>query len=678
MWKVMANFMLIAIAILYCFLAIVEGAKLQKFTAEYGRFDGTNHTMFRVTEPAGIINGALRLTGDSAKKDFPLCNQSGRILLNHHFKLWEKHTNQTLVASFNTSFLFIVHRLEDYYPTGGGLAFMIGADLMPPNSFGQFLGLTNTTLESTNNSANRFIAVEFDTSRQFFDPDDNHVGININSIKSIKNESLAPHNITIAPMRGSKYYNVWVDYDGRNMVIDVYIAEQPEREGPTPPKPRSPILSADHLDLREHLNQQASFGFSASTGNGTQSNCGTQLKCVLRWNLTVQHFSDTGEEPDKRKKIVLGAGLAVLVLVLVFVVGFGYHFHKQRAATRGSNLVGALISLPASPREFKFKDLKKATSSFDEKNKLGQGGFGMVYRGMLVKENMEIAVKLFSRESIKGQRDFLSELTIINRLRHKHLVKLLGWCHKKGKLLIVYEYMPNGSLDKHLFIGPNKEPLEWNLRYKIISGVASALHYLHNEYDQRVIHRDLKASNIMLDSNFNAKLGDFGLARALDNEKTSYAEAEGVLGTLGYIAPECFLTRKATRKSDIYAFGAMLLEVVCGQRPGTRIAGFQFLVDWVWLLHRDGKLLEAVDQRLGDNYTAEEANRLLLLGLACSHPDAIPNVPPFKPAFIWPAGGPMDMDSVITMSMTTSDSVSELSPRNLSGENNVGHTDSLL
>lgn len=242
--------------------------------------------------------------------------------------------------------------------------------------------------------------------------------------------------------------------------------------------------------------------------------------------------------------------------------------------------------------------------------------------------------------------------------------------------------MPNGSLDQHLFIGPNKEPLQWNLRHKIILGVASALHYLHNEYDQRVVHRDLKASNIMLDSEFNTRLGDFGLARALDNGKTSY-EAEGVRGTMGYIAPECFLTGKATRQSDIYAFGAVLLEVVCGQRPGTRIAGFQFLVDWVWMLHRDGKLLEAVDQRLGDNYVGEEANGLLLLGLACSNPKASERpkaedilqiisgtmsmlvVPPYKPAFVWAAdgttdmdialaNGAMDMNSVNTMSITVS------------------------
>lgn len=276
---------------------------------------------------------------------------------------------------------------------------------------------------------------------------------------------------------------------------------------------------------------------------------------------------------------------------------------------------------------------------------------------------------------------------------------MIGWCHKNGKLLIVYEYMPNGSLDKHLFVGPNVEPLGWNLRYKIISGVASALHYLHNEYEQKVVHRDLKASNIMLDSDFNARLGDFGLARALENEKTSYAEAEGVLGTMGYIAPECFHTGKATQQSDVYALGAVILEVVCGQRPGAKIAAFQFLVDWVWLLHRDGRLLEAVDRRLGDEYVAEEAHRLLLLGLACSHPIAserpktqavlqmisgtvsVPVVPPFKTAFVWPAVGPIDLDlgSVNdTTSHTTSHFGSRRSPQCISTESYTGNSEFLV
>lgn len=237
-------------------------------------------------------------------------------------------------------------------------------------------------------------------------------------------------------------------------------------------------------------------------------------------------------------------------------------------------------------------------------------------------------------------------------------------------LLIVYEYMPNGSLDNHLFSGPENATLGWSQRYKIVSGVASALHYLHNEYNQRVVHRDLKASNIMLDSNFNARLGDFGLARALDNEKTSYAEIEGVPGTMGYIAPECFHTGKATCESDVYGFGAAVLEVVCGQRPWSKIGGYQLLVDWVWSLHREARVLEAVDERLGNDYVDEDAQRLLLLGLACSHPIAserpntqtivqiisgsvpVPRVPPFKPSFVWPSM-PEGVSSVANTANTT-------------------------
>ncbi|KAI8540998.1 hypothetical protein RHMOL_Rhmol08G0028600 [Rhododendron molle] len=183
--------------------------------------------------------------------------------------------------------------------------------------------------------------------------------------------------------------------------------------------------------------------------------------------------------------------------------------------------------------------------------------------------------------------------------------------------------MPNGSLDALLFSKtPDSKPLSWDQRYNIISRVASALNYLHNEYDQKVVHRDLKAGNIMLDFDFNARLGDFGLARALDKEKTSYSEVKGVAGTLGYIALECFLTGKATQQSDVYAFGVVLLEIVCGLRTGTRIGEFCFLVNWVWSLHREGHILDAVEERIGDECVVEEAKKVLILALACCHPIA--------------------------------------------------------
>lgn len=621
-------------------------SQAQQFHGEYGPFNSTYYNIFAVQAPATISNDALQVTPDSANDNFTLQDKSGRIFLNRPFQMWEEGGSSSSaasggggrVASFNTTFLINIFRLDSSLP-GEGFAFLIAPDLnIPLNSDGQYLGLTNSSTDNDPN--NGIIAIELDTVKQDFDPSDNHLGLDIHSVKSNKTVNLSDLGIQIAPP-GGKNHAVWVQYSGETKTLDVYMTD----EGKS--RPSQPALSAV-LDLREHVKQKSYFGFAASTGDRFQ------LNCVLGWNLTVENLSSTSSS-KAGIKIGIGVGVSVLLLVLIVAAGLGYYLHKKKMAS-DPKLVGALKSLPGTPREFRFSDLKKATNNFDEKNKLGQGGFGLVYKGVLPKENVPVAVKKFSRENIKGQDDFLAELTIINRLRHKHLVRLLGWCHKNGMLLLVYDYMPNGSLDRHVFHGPEEEAtLEWGLRYKIISGVASALHYLHNEYDQKVVHRDLKASNIMLDADFNARLGDFGLARALENEKTSYAELEGVPGTMGYIAPECFHTGRATCESDVYGFGAVVLETVCGHRPWTKIEGFQFLVDWVWCLHREGRLLEAVDQRLGNEYVEEEAQRLLLLGLACSHPAArdrpktqtifqiisgsvaVPFVPPFKPAFVWPA-----------------------------------------
>ncbi|KAJ6313900.1 hypothetical protein OIU78_017535 [Salix suchowensis] len=654
----------IAITISFLIFSFSQAQNPQIFHGEFGPFNETYYGIFEVEQPATISNSALQITPDSINGDFALANRSGRVLFNRSFILWEDGgVGGERVASFNSSFLINIFRVNHSEP-GEGFAFLIAPDTeLPENSHGQYLGLTNSTTDS--NPSNGVVAIELDTVKQEFDPDDNHMGLNIHSVISRKTVSLVNLGIEIAPV-GGKNHMVWVHYDGNSKIMEAYIAE--EGKG----KPATPALTAE-LNLKDHVRQKSYFGFAASTGSNFQ------LNCVLKWNLTVEMLSDpeaNGSGRDKKKliKICVGIGVALFSFLLIGVGSLVYYLHRKRAAS-DPKLLRALQSLPGMPREFQFKDLKKATNNFDEKHKLGQGGFGVVYKGMLPKENIQVAVKKFSRDNIKGQDDFLSELTVINRLRHKHLVRLLGWCHKNGMLLLVYDYMPNGSLDNHLFHEDEENTiLGWSLRYKIISGVASALHYLHNEYDQTVVHRDLKASNIMLDSEFNARLGDFGLARALENEKTSYAELEGVPGTLGYIAPECFHTGKATRESDVYGFGAVVLEVVCGQRPWTKIGGFQFLVDWVWSLHREGRLLDAVDERLDHEYAADEAQRLLLLGLACSHPIAnerpktqaifqiisgsvpVPRVPPFRPAFIWPAaagGVDFDASSADTTPMTS-------------------------
>ncbi|XVE93580.1 hypothetical protein REPUB_Repub01dG0206900 [Reevesia pubescens] len=173
-----------------------------------------------------------------------------------------------------------------------------------------------------------------------------------------------------------------------------------------------------------------------------------------------------------------------------------------------------------------------------------------------------VAVKRISKASKQGIKEYSSEVKIISRLRHKNLVKLVGWCQEKGELILVYEFMANGSLDSHLFKG--KSSLTWEVRFKIVQGLASALFYLHEEVDHCILHRDIKTSNIMLDSSFNAKLGDFGLARLVDHAKGS--QTTHLAGTMGYMAPECVSSGRVSKESDVYSFGIVALEIACGRR----------------------------------------------------------------------------------------------------------------
>ncbi|KAJ8774148.1 hypothetical protein K2173_009579 [Erythroxylum novogranatense] len=628
-----------------------QDLKTSYYSNEFGPFNASYYSNFAVQSPAAISNGALQLTPDSAG-NFDLKHRSGRVLLNHSFKMWEDEEDGGRLASFN-SFVFNIFRVDNSSVIGEGLAFFIAPDLnLPENSDGQYLGLTNSSTEG--NSSNQIVAIEVDTFKEVFDPDDNHIGLDIHSIVSNKTASLSNFDIQIAPV-GIKFFKVWVDYDGLNKLMEVYMEEDGKA------KPTTPVLYCN-LDLRGLVNQYSYFGFAASTGRALQ------LNYVHRWNLTVKLLPNTirNSNSDKLIKIVLPIVVPVVFLLLLTGVGcLIYYMRKKRAI---------LLNF----KEFRFKDLKKATNDFDDKRKIGEGSVSVVYRGVLQNESLEAAVKLFSTHLTISRECLLSELRIIGRLRHKHVLPLLGWCLKNGRLLLVYEFMPNGSLDKQLFHG--SETLGWTLRYNIISGVASALNYLHNEQDFRVVHGDVKPGNIMLDSNFTPYLGDFGLARLLSDDSNSSPDELGIRGTCGYIAPENFHTGRSSCKSDVYGFGVVVLELVCGQHNRHAVSGFPTLADWVWWLHRGRRILEAVDKKLHNDYVAEEAERLLLLGMSCCNPNpnmrpeaqaisqmisgsrAVPHVPYFKPAFMWPplpedleAKENNDLNSTISLEITTSE-----------------------
>ncbi|KAL3629485.1 L-type lectin-domain containing receptor kinase S.4 [Castilleja foliolosa] len=328
--------------------------------------------------------------------------------------------------------------------------------------------------------------------------------------------------------------------------------------------------------------------------------------------------------PGQNKKqlpFTLGAS-SLAVIFLILGIGIVVYIFKK---IKNSDAV-ELWELDISPHRFSYKELKTATRGFRDRELIGFGGFGRVYRGTLPDSNTQVAVKRISHESKQGLREFLTEIEIIGRLRHRNLVLLQGWCRRRGDLLLVYDFMPNGSLDKYIYDEP-EIVLTWEQRFKIVRNVASGLLYLHEGWEQTVIHRDIKAGNVLLDSEMNGRLGDFGLAKLY--EHGSIPGTTRVVGTLGYLAPELTKTGKPTTGSDVFAFGALLLEVVCGRRPIETKAMPEelILLDWVWDKWREGCILEVVDPRLRSEFDEVEVLVVIKLGLLCSD-----NVPRKRPS----------------------------------------------
>ncbi|CAL9002591.1 unnamed protein product [Prunus brigantina] len=403
---------------------------------------------------------------------------------------------------------------------------------------------------------------------------------------------------------------VWVDYNGTEKQIKISLA--PISEG----KPNIPLMSYMR-DLSPILNEAMYVGFSSSTGSILTSHY------VLGWsfkmNGNAQELSQLPKLPrigaDKIYKL-LTIGLPVIfvsIVLVLFLIGVNYAIRKKK---KFAELLEDW-ELEYGPQRFKYKELYIATKGFREKELLGKGGFGKVYRGILPTSKIEIAVKRISHDSRQGMKEFVAEIVSNGRLRHRNLVPLLGYCRRKGELLLVYEHMPNGSLDKYLY-GQPAITLDWSQRFRVIKGVASGLLYLHEEWDQVVVHRDVKASNVLLDGEWNGRLGDFGLARLYDHGGDP--QTTHIAGTLGYLAPEHTRSGRATTSTDVFAFGVYLLEVACGRRPiEAQGSDVSILVDWVFSCWNRGNILVATDRKLGTEFIAEEMELVLKLGLLCSH-----------------------------------------------------------
>ncbi|XVF61480.1 hypothetical protein PTKIN_Ptkin08bG0133000 [Pterospermum kingtungense] len=583
--------------ILICFLLLLPYAKPLSFN--FTSFS-PNMQNIQFEGDAFSSNNVLQLTKNDAINN--LTGSTGRASYNQPVRLWDASNGR--LTDFTTHFSFILRavNLSEY---GDGISFFIAPfdSKIPPNSSDGYLALFNPN-STSNSSNNNIVAVEFDSFQNEWDPSDDHVGININSIVSVKTVTWK------SSIKNGSRANAWVSYNSskRNLSVFLTYADKPVFIGNS--------SLAYIVNLKDYLPEWVRIGFSASTGRQVE------IHNILTWSFDSS--LETGDEKGKNLGLIVGLAVGFGLLACGLGLFFFIMWRRRAILNKESEAVDVTIDdddfeKGTGPKRFTYDELSHATNSFAEVGKLGEGGFGGVYKGLLSDSNKEVAVKRVSRGSRQGKKEYISEVKIISRLRHRNLVQLLGWCHEKGELLLVYEYLPNGSLDSHLFGG--KVMLTWAVRYKIALGLASAMLYLHEEWEQCVVHRDIKSSNVMLDSNFNAKLGDFGLARLVDHDLGSQTTV--LAGTMGYLAPECVTTGKASKESDVYSFGVVALEIACGRKPvePREEPSKVRMVEWVWDLYGKGQLLEAVDKRLGEDFDERQMECLMVTGLWCCHPD---------------------------------------------------------
>ncbi|KAL5054252.1 hypothetical protein RYX36_034934 [Vicia faba] len=266
---------------------------------------------------------------------------------------------------------------------------------------------------------------------------------------------------------------------------------------------------------------------------------------------------------------------------------------------------------------FSEKDLRLATDNYHPSKKIGRGGFGTVYQGTL-KNGRQVAVKSLSASSKQGVREFLTEIKTISHVKHPNLVELVGCCVQEPNRTLVYEYVENNSLDRALLGNTSTNiKLDWGKRSNICIGTAKGLTFLHEEVVPRIVHRDIKASNILLDRDFNPKIGDFGLAKLFPDDITHISTR--IAGTTGYLAPEYAMGGQLTLKADVYSFGVLVLEIISGQSSAkTNWGGSnKFLLEWAWQLHEEGRLLELVDPDMVE-YHKEEVIRYMKVAFFCT------------------------------------------------------------
>ncbi|KAK8575238.1 hypothetical protein V6N12_062914 [Hibiscus sabdariffa] len=558
-------------------------------------FNGFNSTNLLLYGIAQIDSRILTLTNET---EFAV----GRALYSS--KIPTKTPNSSHLLPFSTSFIFSMapSRNKEILP-GHGIVFIFAPSTgINGTSSSQHLGLFNLT--NNGNPNNHVFGVEFDVfaNQEFDDIDDNHVGIDINSLKSTSSHAAGywPDNknddFEELKLNNGKNYQVWIDY--ADSVINVTMAPVGVK------RPNRPLLNVS-LNLSDVFEDEMYVGFTSSTGRLVESHR------ILSWSFSNSNFSlsqrlvTTGlplftipKTPfHKRRSFIAGVTVGSLVVVgLVALLSLCLIRRERRKAKERAAMED--WEFEYWPHKMSYQEIDAATGGFSDENITGFGGNGKVYKAVLP-GGTEIAVKCITHVN-DGMREFLAEISSLGRLKHRSIVGSKVWI-------------------RGFIMTDETKMLNCEERVGILKDVASALLYLHEGWESKVLHRDIKASNVLLDKDMNGRLGDFGLARMHGHGQV--ATTTRVVGTVGYLAPEVIRSGRASTQTDVFGFGVLILEVMCGRRPIED--GKPPLVDWVWQLMMQEELLAAVDARLKANegFDEEEVTKILHLGLLCSYPN---------------------------------------------------------
>jgi len=566
------------------FMLIINTANVQPHSFDYPNFSSTYAKQLKLEGNASTSGSVIQLTVNARDPKNNGSGTVGRVTYPEKINLWDKTSNEQ--KDFTTNFSFVVSSNHSIY--ADGLAFFLASPNLPStdneNLRGGGLGIGLVAgSENLIETDYQFVAVEFDTYSNNWDPDGAHVGVNINAMKSQIYETWWP-NIT-----QGEVCNCSIAYNSRQNILNVSFTGSKLGGG----NETTQQLSY-HFNIRDQLPKSVIVGISAATRGYAEEHT------LLSWSFSTSTSPSPSVVSSTTKSKLINSIMleGIMIGTVLFLILLGVVYISLRRMNKGKEKRTCHLRIDDDfnkrTKEINFHELPAATN---------------------------VAIKKISAGSPQGLKEYTAEVTIVSQLRHKNLMKLTGWCQKKNDLFLIYEYMSNGSLDSCLFGGGKF--LSWKMRYNVALGLASALLYLQEEWEKCVVHGDIKSSNIMLDSNFNPKLGDFGQAMLVDHDKGSE--------TMGYIAPECMNTGQARKESDIFSFGIVMLEIATG-RKGIQhedMEGEVSVVEWVWGLYGLRNVLAAVDPKLDGEFDVQQMECLLVVGLWCANPD-VASRPPIR------------------------------------------------